>query len=491
MGDIATVMRPVDMRAGSYSLQDYYGWLQGLMGNGLVQTWEMNQERIEADFPGLVTGAYQRNGVVFACLQTRAQLFSQVRFQFQQLRGGQPGDLFGTPELRIVENPEPGMQTGDLLNRAIANADLAGDWFGVRRPGPRRGDPPRIKTLRPDWTIVIIGSPNVDADTPADDPDAEVIGYQYWPGGFHQPTSKPWNFLREEVAHFFPVPDPIAKYRGMPLVTAILRDIAADSAASAHKLAFFEHAATPNMVVRFPPGVPESSAKDWIDLFEQEHKGVTNAYRTMYLGAGAEADVVGRDMQQLDFKATQGAGQTIIAAALNVHPTVVGLSEGLQGSSLNSGNFGAARRLVADKMLRPAWGNFAGSLQTIVLPPQGGTRLWYDDRHVPFLAEDVKDAAEILNLNAQSIRSLGDGGWLPDTIIDAVVSGDLRRLQHTGAYSVQLQQPGAQMAASVTFWPSTAALPGAVIERGTLLNPGHPIVLAYPSLFGRAEGVAA
>lgn len=484
MGDVAALMRPVRMGAEGYSLADYYGWIQQAMGP-LTQTYEVNQERIEGDFKGLVTGTYQRNGVVFACLQTRAQLFSQVRFQFQQLRGGQPGDLFGTPELALIENPEPGMQTGDLLNRAIAHADLAGDWFGVRRPG-------RIKTLRPDWTIVIIGSPNVDFDTPADDPDAEVVGYQFWPGGIHNPTSAPWNFLREEVAHFFPVPDPVSKYRGMPLVTSILRDISADSAASAHKLAFFEHAATPNMVVRFPAGLVKEKATEWIKLFEQEHAGVSNAYRTMYLGAGAEADVVGRDMQQLDFKATQGAGQSIIAAALNVHPTVVGLSEGLQGSSLNSGNFGAARRLVADKMLRPAWGNFAASLSAIV-PTVPGTRLWYDDRHVPFLAEDVKDAAEVLGMLATAMVKLGDSGWERDAVVDAVVSGDLRRLMgaHTGLTSVQLQPPVTQVAALATFWPSTPMLPGEVIERGSVLDNSHPIVRAYPSLFGRAEGVAA
>jgi len=484
MGDVAALMRPIGMNAEGYSLADYYGWIQQTL-SPLNQTYEVNQERIEANFKGLVTGTYQRNGVVFACLQTRAQLFSQVRFQFQQMRGGQPGDLFGTADLNLIENPEPGMQTADLLNRAIAQADLAGDWFGVRRPG-------RIKTLRPDWTIVIMGSPNVDFDTPADDPDAEVAGYQFWPGGIDNPTSRPWNFNRDEVAHYFPVPDPIAKYRGMPLVTSILRDISADSAASAHKLAFFEHAATPNMIVKFPAGLGETKAKEFIKIFEQDHAGVSNAYRTMYLGAGGDAQVVGADMQQLDFKATQGAGQTIIAAALNVHPTVVGLSEGLQGSSLNSGNFGAARRLVADKMLRPAWGNFAGSLSTIV-PPLSGTRLWYDDRHVPFLAEDVKDAAEILGKQAEMMVRLGDSGWERDAVVDAVVSGDLRRLvgRHTGLTSVQLQPPVTQQQALVTFWPSSDALPGSVIERGSVLDASHPVVIAYPSLFGRAEGVAA
>ena len=135
-------------------------------------------------------------------------------------------------------------------------------------------------------------------------------------------------------------------------------------------------------------------AEEAIDLFEQEHAGAFNAYRTMYLLGGTSATVVGKDLQQLDFKATQGAGETRIVAAMNLHPSIVPVSEGLQGSALNTGNFGAARRLVADTFLRPDWGSFASSLETIV-PPLAGSRLWYDDRHVPFLAEDVKDADAI------------------------------------------------------------------------------------------------
>jgi hypothetical protein len=114
----------------------------------------------------------------------------------------------------------------------------------------------------------------------------------------------------------------------------------------------------------------------------------------------------------------------------------------LQGSSLNQGNFMAARRLVADMTLRPWWGNFASSLE-VVLPPPGGSRLWYDDRHIPFLAEDVKDAANVLQLNAQTMKALSDGGWEADSVVEAVTSGDLSRLKgkHTGLFSVQLNPP--------------------------------------------------
>ena len=94
--------------------------------------------------------------------------------------------------------------------------------------------------------------------------------------------------------------------------------------------------------------------------------------------------------------------------------------------------------------LRPLWRSAAGSLAKIAGVP-AGARLWIDVRDVEFLKEDRKDAAEILQLSATTIRSLVDAGYDPDAVIDAVEADDLSRLtgKHSGLYSVQLQEPGA------------------------------------------------
>ena len=81
-------------------------------------------------------------------------------------------------------------------------------------------------------------------------------------------------------------------------------------------------------------------------------------------------------------------------------------------------------------------------IRTLVPPPDGGSRLWYDDRDVSFLQEDVLDAADIRSRDAQTMRTLVDGGFDPQSVIDAVTTGDMTRLTHTGTLSVQLQPPG-------------------------------------------------
>jgi phage portal protein BeeE len=408
---------------------------------GARQTLVGAHEELPDDFAGLVRGAYKSNGVIFACMLVRMLLFSEARFKYRGFRSGRPGRLYGTTDLDILEKPWSGGTTGDLLTRTITDADLAGNAYWTRRDG-------RLVRLRPDWTRILLGSFD-DPDVAAWDVDAEVLGYAYEPGG--PGAGKPIvYFQRGEVAHFAPIPDPEAMYRGMSWLSPIISEIQGDRAATDHKLKFFEQGATPNLVVTLDVTDPEKY-KSWVEVLRESSEGVENAYKTLVLGAGSDVKVVGADFEQIAFKATQGAGETRIAAAAGVPPVIVGLSEGLQAATYS--NYGQARRRFADGTMRPLWRNMAGSLAQIIAVPDG-SELWYDDRDIPFLQEDQKDAAEIVSTQASALRSLVDAGFKPDTAIEAVDTGDLTRLEHTGLYSVQLQPPGTTAPVPVTPPPS-------------------------------------
>ncbi len=401
---------------------------------GLTQTIGVNkQEEIPSTWTGYANGVYKGNGIVFSCLNTRMALFSEARFQFRRIRGGRPGDLFGTEALRPVENPWPGGTTGDLLARALQDADLAGNSFLVRRKGG-------LRRLRPDYVTIVAGTPPGGND----DIDVEVIGYLFHPDG-RTGEREPIHLLPEEVAHFAPVPDPTTLFTGMSWLTPVIRDVMGDMATTDHKLRFFENGATPNMVVKLPERVSPEKFEEWVALIGKRHDGVENAYKTMYLGGGADATVVGADMQQLDFKLTQGAGETRIAAAAGVPPVIVGLSEGLQAATYS--NYAQARRRFTDGTMRPLWRNFASSLSRII-PSPAGAELWYDDRDIPALQEDQKDAAQIQQTKAVTIRELIAAGFVPDSAVAAVMSEDYSLLEHTGLVSVQLQIPGADQGAT-------------------------------------------
>jgi hypothetical protein len=166
-----------------------------------------------------------------------------------------------------------------------------------------------------------------------------------------------------------------------------------------------------------------------------------NAYKTLFLSNGADVKVVGTNFKDLDMKAVQGAGETRICAAARVPAIIVGVSEGLESATYS--NYGQARRAFADLTMRPMWRKMAGALATIVDVPSD-SRLWYDDRDIPFLQEDEKDASEIQQMQANTIRTLLDAGFTPDSVVLAVTNGNYDLLEHSGLYSVQLQEPGAQ-----------------------------------------------
>jgi phage portal protein BeeE len=378
----------------------------------------------------MVQGAYKRNGIIFACMRARLSVFSEGRFQYQRQRNGRPGDLFGDQSLSLLEKPWPNGTTQDLLTRLLQDADLAGNAYWTVRNG-------NLRRMRPDWVTIVMGSFD-DPDVLPDDLDAELLGYGYHPGGPMSGTD-PVFLLPEEVAHFAPTPDPIAHYRGMSWISPIVRELEADQAASLHKLAFFQNGATLQTVVSFKD-MKEETFERFMRKMNNAHQGAQNAYKTLYLGGGADVTTVGADMRQLDFKVTQGAGETRIAAAAGVHPVIVGLSEGLQGSSLNAGNFNAARRQFAEGTLSTLWRNVASSLSGLVDGP-AGAQLVVDTRDIPFLREDQKDAANIQQQQGSTIVQLATGGFTRKSAIAAVVAQDMTLLEEDPNWvSVQVQQ---------------------------------------------------
>jgi hypothetical protein len=419
LGDLAEMITTFNFNGHTYGTQG----VQTSYGRDPV-------EPIGDNFTGLVQGALRGNSVVSAVEMVRVAVFSEARFQFQQLRAGRPGNLFATDALAALERPWPGGTTGDLLARMLIDADFAGNAYVARLGG-------EFVRLRPDWVDILLRARLVGGNIVG----FQRFGYQYFHDGYRD--VEPTAFLADEVAHFAPYPDPLATFRGMSWLTPVIREIMADGQATKHKLKFFENAATPNLAVNLKEITDPDVFEAFVEKMSGAHDGVDKAYKTLYTAGGADVTVIGTDMRRIDFKVTQGAGETRIAAAAGVHPVIVGLSEGLAGSSLNAGNFGQARRRFADGTLRPLWRNISGSLEALV-PPPAASRLWYDDRDIGFLREDAKDAAEIEQIKQATVAGYVREGVTADSAVNAVDAQDITLLEHTDLVSVQLQPAGTQ-----------------------------------------------
>lgn len=417
------------------TLDDYHQQVVKYAGNGYLlagrSDFGNNTETVGHSFESYVNQGLQGNGIVFACSVARMMVFAQVRFMYQNMASGRPEDLEYDGSLRIFEKPWSNGATIDLLSKASFDVDYAGNHYAVVEGV---GASKTIRTLRPDWVTIILSAPPEEAVR------SDITGYVYRPG--NTPDRSKWEAYPIDgsngvVAHWAPYPDPLARYKGMSWLTPIVREIDADAAATLHKGKFFDNAATPTMAVKVPEGVTVEEFQEYAEATMAMHAGPENAYKPWFFGEGADVSVVGANIQQLDFKVTQGAGETRIAAAAGVHPVIVGLSEGMQGSSLNAGNFQAARRAFADRTMAFLWNGIC-SAYAVLVPEKRNKRLWYDARDVPFLREDMKDMAEIMGREAEIINSLIMSGWEPVSVVLAMTKQDWTLMKHSGLISVQL-----------------------------------------------------
>jgi phage portal protein BeeE len=424
-----------DDERGIVSIDDYiaalnqYGYQQSV-----TSTTSNSVETIGSSFPAYASGG-MGNSVVFACMSVRQLVFSSVRFRYQRLRDGKPSDMFGTPDLSLLEIPAPGENTQDLLSRMIQDADLAGNAYNVLdTPLTRLGGDDTTKNilrLRPDW-MFIVAEPRMRVGGQL---GWRRRGYVYFEGG-REPGNDPVPLKLDEVSHFAPTPDPLGNFRGMSYLTPVIREIENDGLMSKHKRKFFENGATPNMIIKHAAGADRDAIIAFDKRMKEQNAGTDNAGKTLNLYPGADATVVGSSMEQLDFRNVQSAGEIRIAGAAGVPPVLLGLTEAKYAE------YPHARRRFADGTMHPLWASAAGSLAAI-MPKQSGARLWYDADDIPFLREDEKDAAAITQTRASTLGSLVQSGYTPESAAKFLMTADdFRVLEHTGLFSVQLQPPG-------------------------------------------------
>lgn len=374
---------------------------------------------------------YDTNSVVFACAAVRMLLFSEARFQYQRMRDGRPGDLFGMGDLTLLERPWENGTTRDLLKQLELDATQYGNSYWVEHERQLvRLDPGKVSIL-----TVGVSDDVVTGQTVGE----RLAGYAYSAKQGEAPVIYP----AEYVGHYAPIPDRTNRFRGMSWLNPCLPDIDADTKMTEHKRTTLNSGAQLGIVVTTDPHLSDDEFDAVVETFRRDHEGAANAGKTLFVSGGTDVKTISQTFEQLSVKATQGAGETRIAACAGVPPVIVGLSEGL--SSATYSNYSQARRRLVDGTMRPLWGAAAGALANLIDPPSGA-RLWYDDRDIPFLREDVKDQAEILGRDAATVQALINSGYDPDAVIDAVQAGDLARLKghHSGLYSVQLQPPGTE-----------------------------------------------
>ena len=392
----------------------------------LQQTWggSDDYERIQATFASFATEGYASNGVIFSLVLKRLELFSQAEFKLQNITARR---LYGTPALALLESPWPGGTTSDLLARMEQDASLGGNSFLWR------AEPDRLVRLRPDYVTIAA----LERNGPNGECWHEVAGYFYEEDG---PGHGDPVFLPvDEVAHYAPIPDPMASWRGMSWLTPVIRDVNADLAMTQHRQRFFEKAATPNLAVKYPIRLDADRVARLTARFDAGYAGPSNAGKTLLLDEGADLTVVGSSFKDMAFDVVQAAGENRIASAAGVPPIVAGLKEGLNAATYS--NYEQALKAFANGTIAYLWQSAVSALGKLVDVPTD-SRLWYDTGNIPALQDAETARAEAARTWAVAAGELIRAGYDPQTVANALIAGDMSLLTHTGAVPTALYPDG-------------------------------------------------
>ena len=406
---------------------------------GMFQTYgEPNAERVLSSYQQFAEKAFAGNSVIFGLMLARMLLFTEARATF---RDRTTKKLSRTQSLDKLERPWPNGTLADLLARMEQDASLAGNAY-VRDAGEQ------LERLRPDWVTIV--SEVVEADDGHQ--LRKVIGVVYDPVG--DPDRDIDFYPIAEVAHWAPIPDPLANWRGISWITPAMRELNADFAMTEHREMFFKNAATPNMVIKYTGKMSPEKVKAIGDRIGARHAGPGKAGRTLILDEGADLQVVGAQMRDVQFDELQAAGENRMAVAAQVPAIVAGLKEGLDSAAWSM--YRQALRRFADQTMRPLWRSAFAALATLVDVPDG-CELWYDVTDIAALQESEQEAAATTQTQATTLSTLVTAGFEWTSAIAAVQAGDITLLDHSGLYSVQLRKPGADEPASDAPAPGPAA----------------------------------
>jgi len=409
------------------------------------------QEAVLPQFAAYTRNAYRDNGIVFGAILARLSLFSEATFAFKDKTDGH---LFGADEtdgrrqtaLRKLETPWPNGTTGELLARMIQDADLAGNAY-IWDAGPQ------LVRRRPDQVTIV----SEETDDGQGRTYREVIGY-YWdpvPLGTGKPSPKAQYYDVSEVAHWSPMPDPEADFKGMSWMTPIVREIAADTGLTDYKLKYLQHAATPNMLIKYKQKLLPETIDSLRERMQARYGGVDNAFKTLILDQGADHSVVGNSLEQMNFTTVQAAGENRILIAAGVPGIVVGSKEGLMAATYS--NYKQAMTRFDTITMRPLWRSVCACLSSIVAAPPNA-KLWFNTSDIAALQDDEKSRADTALVLAQAMGEWVKFGFEPESAKLAANSGDVMLLKHSGtAMDVTTEVPKAAPPAVKLQAPPAAA----------------------------------
>ena len=227
----------------------------------------------------------------------------------------------------------------DMLWSSAQYLELTGEapWFisYAQSPTFKKDVPYQMLLLRPDRLKVLPGK------------DGKMVGgYAYRVDQSKTLTLKP-----EEVV-MLRYPDPLSQFRGKGTLEAAARTADIEIFAEEYNRKFFYNSARPDSQFVTDKKLTKNQLKNLEKKINKKYRGISNAHKTLILENGLEWKPMGLTQKDMDFIQQQKFSRDKIFSIFRVPKSVVAITDDVNRSNAEAGNYVFALRKIRPMMIR-------------------------------------------------------------------------------------------------------------------------------------------
>lgn len=375
-------------------------------------------EPVQRDYANAADQGYRQNELVFACIQEYITSASEAKL----VVGNKDSDGVLVPTsqqraLSLVDEPNASMDTVAFLEALHMQLLIGGNAY-LFTPRSNIGTISGMYWLRPDRVRVI--------------PDQMTGGAKAYRYTLDRYTlgAKQYIIPAEYIGHH-KTTDPINDWYGLGNLQVLAKMVNLDSDATDFGRAVFENKGVPAGFLKVARKINSQDEADAIRRnWHARFAGKANWQRIGVLDEDASYEKLANGMGEMALPDLRNLTESRICAAFGVPPIIVGAKVGLDSATYS--NYGQAKESFWEETLLPAY-NRAAAFFTRALrdtPDFRGMEFAFDFSQVRALADDVKQQAEVQQINANTASILIKAGYEPDSVTDVLKLPE--GLVHTG-----------------------------------------------------------
>jgi HK97 family phage portal protein len=310
-----------------------FGWLKAVasrIGGGsqqaisLVANWLANVLwMIETKFMSLAKEAYGGNSIVYACLRMLSQSVPEAPLRAYR-KGKEEREALDEddPLMKLIHRPNELMTEYEFWELTTLQMAITGrsTWFKER---DNKGVLIALWPLRPDRVGPIYAGSDSD--------DALLSGYSY-----QIPSTGSFIAIPRKDVLAFNLPNLSGEsggiVEGLGPSQVLAREISADNEATDFVGALLANYAAPTVAIRTKVAIKDEAKANLIKAKFKHEFGGSRRGMPAIIDGDTSVDLIGFNLQQLEFPGVRANTESRICAAYGVPPILVGVNVGLQGA---------------------------------------------------------------------------------------------------------------------------------------------------------------